>query len=146
MLPLFMTLFLTFPQHIVIMLENVKRSFLQEQTAKVEALERVVSLEERLKALEEENASLKLSADKERSAKDRLLALVHLLTGLFFPSLINLVSDFGTHFAFTEGVAPYMKQVPWRFPKLREHPAACLLPSSRKPKVYAVRFRRRRKH
>ena len=85
MLPLFMTLFLTFSQPVVTMLENVKRSFLQEQTAKVEALERAVSLEERLKALEEENASLKLSADEERSAKDQLLALVHSLTCLFSP-------------------------------------------------------------
>ena len=87
MLPLFMTLFLTFSQPVVTMLENVKRSFLQEQTSKAEALERVVSLEEQLKALEEENASLRLSADEEWSAKERLLGLVHSLTGSLFSSL-----------------------------------------------------------
>ena len=64
------------------MLEDVKRSFLREQAAKTQARERAASLEERLKTLEGENASLKLATDEERSAKDRLLALVHSLTGM----------------------------------------------------------------
>ena len=42
------------------MLDDVKRSFLQEQAAKKQARARATSLEERLRALEEENASLKL--------------------------------------------------------------------------------------
>ena len=66
------------------MLEDVKRSFLQEQAAKMRAKERAASLEERLRMLEEENASLKLAADNEKSSKDRLLALVRSLTGLLF--------------------------------------------------------------
>ena len=71
------------------MLEDVKRSVLREQAAKTRAREHAASLEERLKALEEENASLKLAADNEKSVKDRLLALVHSLTGLLLlPILI----------------------------------------------------------
>ena len=62
-------------------LEEVKRSFLREQAAKDQARERAASLEERLKVLKKENASLKLAADEERSAKDRLLAIMHSLTG-----------------------------------------------------------------
>ena len=73
---------LTLTQPVVIMLEDVKRSFLWEQAAKTQARECATSLEERLKTLEEENASLKLVADEERSAKDRLLALVHSLAGM----------------------------------------------------------------
>ena len=64
------------------MLEDVKRSFLREQAAKARAQDRDASLEERLKALEEENASLKLVAENEKSDKDRLLAVVHSVTGL----------------------------------------------------------------
>ena len=72
-----------FLQPVVAMLDDVKRAFLQEHAAKGKARDRAASLEERLKALEEENASLKLAAENERSAKDRLLAVVHSLTGLF---------------------------------------------------------------
>ena len=71
-----------FLQPVVAMLDDVKRAFLQEHAAKGKARDRTASLEERLRALEEENASLKLAAENERSAKDRLLA-VHSLTGLF---------------------------------------------------------------
>ena len=53
---------------------------------KSKAQAQAASLEEKLKALEQENASLKLAADEEKSGKDRLLALVHSLTGLLlFP-------------------------------------------------------------
>ena len=76
-------------QPVVTMLEDVKRSFLQEQAAKARAKERAASLEERLRTLEEENASLKLAADSEKSAKDRLLALVRSLTGLLFLSILK---------------------------------------------------------
>ena len=69
-------------QPVVTMLEDVKCSFLQEQAAKVRARDRAASLEERLKEIEEENTSLKAAAENERSAKDRLLAVVHSLTGL----------------------------------------------------------------
>ena len=72
---------LTLTQPVVIKLDDVKRSFLREHSAKAQARERAASLEERLKKLEEENVSLKLAADEEQSAKDRLLALVHSLTG-----------------------------------------------------------------
>ena len=72
-----------FLQPVVAMLDDVKRAFLQEHAAKGKARDRAASLEERLRALEEENASLKLAAESERSAKDRLLAVVHSLTGLF---------------------------------------------------------------
>ena len=65
------------------MLDDVKRAFLLEHAAKGKARDRAASLEERLKALEEENASLKLAAETERAGKDRLLAVVHSLTGLF---------------------------------------------------------------
>ena len=65
------------------MLDDVKRAFLLEHAAKGKARERTASLEERLKALEEENASLKLAAETERAGKDRLLAVVHSLTCLF---------------------------------------------------------------
>ena len=64
------------------MLEDVKRSFLREQAAKARAQDRAASLEERLKRLEDENASLKAATEIERSAKDRLLAMLHSLTGL----------------------------------------------------------------
>ena len=64
------------------MLDDVKRTFLLEHAAKGRARERATSLEEKLKALEEENASLKLAAETERADKDRLLAVVHSLTGL----------------------------------------------------------------
>ena len=76
------------------MLENVKQSFLREQTAKRQAREHAASLEERLKALEEENASLKLAADEEWSGKDRLLALVYSLTGLLLLPLLNRYHEF----------------------------------------------------
>ena len=78
---------LNFVQPIVTMLEDVKRSFLREQATKARAQNRAASLEERLKKLEEENASLKAAAEVERSAKDRLLAVVHSLTG-FFSTLV----------------------------------------------------------
>ena len=64
------------------MLEDVKRSFLREQAAKARAQDHAASLEEKLKKLEDENASLKAAAKIERSAKDWLLAVVHSLTGL----------------------------------------------------------------
>ena len=35
-----------------------------------------------MKALEEENATLKLAAAAEKSQKDRLLAVMHTLTGM----------------------------------------------------------------
>ena len=76
------------------MLDDVKRSFLREQATKTQARARTASLEERLKALEEENASLKLAADEERSAKDRLLALVHSLTGSLPLPLLNCCNEF----------------------------------------------------
>ena len=72
------------------MLDDVKCSFLREQAAKARAQGRAASLEERLKKLEDENASLKAAAEIERSAKDRLLAVVHSLTGLF----LSLISQF----------------------------------------------------
>ena len=65
------------------MLDDVKRAFLQEHAARGRARDRAASLEEKLKALEEENVSLKLAAETERAVKDRLLAMVHSLTGLF---------------------------------------------------------------
>ena len=65
------------------MLDDMKRAFLQEHAARGRARDRAASLEEKLKALEEENASLKLAAETERADKDRLLAVVHSLTGLF---------------------------------------------------------------
>ena len=71
------------------MLEDVKRSFLQEKAAKARAKEHAASLEEQLRTLEEENASLKLAADGERSAKDRLLALVRSLTCLLFLPILK---------------------------------------------------------
>ena len=74
----------------VIMLDDVKRSFLREQAAKARAQCRAASLEERLKKLEDENASLKAAAEIERSAKDRLLAVVHSLTGLFSMLIFQL--------------------------------------------------------
>ena len=40
------------------------------------------TLEEKIKALEEENETLKLAAAAERSQKDRLLAVMHTLTGM----------------------------------------------------------------
>ena len=49
---------------------------------KNEAVQRASTLEEKLKALKEENAALKLAADAEKSQKDRLLAVVHTLTGM----------------------------------------------------------------
>ena len=64
------------------MLDDVKRAFLLEHAAKGKARDRAASLEEKLRALEEENASLKLAAETERAGKDRLLAVVHSLTGL----------------------------------------------------------------
>lgn len=76
------------------MLENVKQSFLQEQAEKNQAREHAASLEERLKEPEEENASLKLAADEERSGKDRLLALLHSLTGWLFLLLTELLLRF----------------------------------------------------
>ena len=44
-------------------------------------MQRASTLEEKMKALQEENAALKLAADAEKSQKDRLLAVVHTLTG-----------------------------------------------------------------
>ena len=76
-------------QPVVNMLDDVKRSFLREQAAKMQARDHVTSLEEWLKALKKENASLKLAADSEKSAKDRLLALVHSLTGLLLLSVLD---------------------------------------------------------
>ena len=49
---------------------------------KNKAVQRASTLEEKIEALQEENAALKLAADAERSQKDRLLAVVHTLTGL----------------------------------------------------------------
>ena len=72
------------------MLDDVKRSFLREQAAKARAQGRAASLEERLKKLEDENACLKAAAEIERSAKDRLLAMVHSLTGLFSMLIFQL--------------------------------------------------------
>ena len=69
-------------QPVVTMLDDVKRAFLQEQATKARARDRAASLEERLRKLEDENASLKVAAEIERSAKDWLLAVVHSLTGL----------------------------------------------------------------
>ena len=102
------------------MLEKVKRFFLQEKSAKTEALYRANSFKERLKALEEENASLKLNMDRERSTKDRLLAVVRSLTGSFSFPLTNLIPVPGTCVACTESTALHTKQDPRRFPKLRE--------------------------
>ena len=75
-------IFRTFLQPVVAMLDDVKRAFLLEHAAKGRAREHATSLEEKLKALEEENASLKLAAETERADKDRLLAVLHSLTGL----------------------------------------------------------------
>ena len=44
-------------------------------------MQRASTLEEKMKALQEKNAALKLAADAEKSQKDRLLAVVHTLTG-----------------------------------------------------------------
>ena len=46
-------------------------------------MQQASTLEEKMKALQEENAALKLAADAEKSQKDRLLAVVHTLTGAF---------------------------------------------------------------
>ena len=40
------------------------------------------TLEEKIKALEEENETLKLAAAAESSQKDRLLAVMHTLAGM----------------------------------------------------------------
>ena len=48
---------------------------------KNKAVQQASTLEEKIEALQEENAALKLAADAERSQKDRLLAVVHTLTG-----------------------------------------------------------------
>ena len=77
-------------QPVVTMLDDVKRAFLQEQAAKARARDRAASLEEWLKELEEENTTLKAAAENERSAKDRLLAVVHSLTGLFSMLIFQL--------------------------------------------------------
>ena len=50
---------------------------------KNEVVQRATTLEEKPKALKEENAALKLAADEEKSQKDRLLTVVHTLTGMF---------------------------------------------------------------
>ena len=50
---------------------------------KNKAVQRASTLEEKLKALQEENVALKLAAVAEKSQKDRLLAVVHTLTGMF---------------------------------------------------------------
>ena len=68
-------------QPVITMLDQVKRAFLLEHNAKGKAREHATSLERRLKALEEENVALKLAAENERADKDRLLAVVHSLTG-----------------------------------------------------------------
>ena len=74
------------------MLEHVKQCFLREQADKNQAREHAASLEERLTALEEENASLKLVADEEWSSKYWLLALVHSLTGWLLLLLTEMLS------------------------------------------------------
>ena len=49
---------------------------------KNKAVQQASTLEEKMKALKEENATLKLAAAAERSQKDRLLAVMHTLTGM----------------------------------------------------------------
>ena len=49
---------------------------------KNKAVHQASTLEEKMKALEEENATLKLAVAAERSQKDRLLAVMHTLTGM----------------------------------------------------------------
>ena len=53
---------------------------------KNKAVQQASTLEEKMKALEEENAALKLAAAAERSQKDRLLAVMHTLTGILISS------------------------------------------------------------
>ena len=77
-------------QLVVTMLKDVKRSFQREQAAKARAQDRAASLEERLRKLEDENASLRAATEIERSAKDRLLAVVHSLTGLLSTLIFQL--------------------------------------------------------
>lgn len=50
---------------------------------KNKAVQQASTLEEKMKALEKENAALKRAANAEKSQKDRLLAVVHTLTGAF---------------------------------------------------------------
>ena len=49
---------------------------------KNKAVQQASTLEEKMKALQEENAALKLAADEEKSHKDWLLAVIHTLTGM----------------------------------------------------------------
>ena len=49
---------------------------------KNKAVQQASSLEDKMKALKEENKALKLTAAAERSQKDRLLAVLHTLTGM----------------------------------------------------------------
>ena len=122
------------------MLEDVKRSFLQEQAAKTRAKERAASLEERLRTLEEENASLMLAADNEKSAKDRLLALVHSLIGLLFLPVLKCYR----YFSYAETVASRARQILRKFLMLTRQAGHLPLPS-KKPRGCARRCRRRRR-
>ena len=49
---------------------------------KNKAVQQASSLEDKMKALKEENEALKLAAAVERSQKDRLLAVLHTLTSV----------------------------------------------------------------
>ena len=49
---------------------------------KNKAVQQASSLEDKMKALKEENEALKLTAAADRSQKDRMLAVLHTLTGM----------------------------------------------------------------
>ena len=61
---------------------------------KNKAVHQASALEEKMKALEEENAALKLAAAAERPQKDRLLAVMHTLTGMLDSSRNPVIPPF----------------------------------------------------